>query len=301
MKSTVQNPRVPVVDGEWWVIAGIPDLGRYNKEGQQPLDFAIWQAADQTWQMVACCRKTGCGGKGRLFHRWQTDSLLSENWTPMGIFMEADPDYGETIGGLQAPNVLQHNGEYFMFYGDWVNIRMARSSDGKGFSRLPITDERGGLCTNHNMISARDPHAMIFGNQIFLYYTGIFPEGGKIMCRVSDNLHSWGDPVIANCGGSGGSGTSDAECPFVVFSEEDRLFYLFRTHTRKDGEGYETTVFCSRDPLDFGVDSDQFKIASLPLEAVRLVRHNGQSYIAALKPDLTGMMMAKMKWAPGVS
>ena len=38
----------------------IPDLGRYNKEGQQPLDFAIWQAADQTWQMVACCRKTGC-------------------------------------------------------------------------------------------------------------------------------------------------------------------------------------------------------------------------------------------------
>jgi hypothetical protein len=301
MKSTVQNPRVPRVDGEWWVIAGNPNLGRYNKEGQQPLDFAIWKAADQTWQMVACCRRTGCGGKGRLFHRWQTDSLLSENWTPMGIFMEADPDLGETIGGLQAPNVLQHNGEYFMFYGDWVNIRMARSSDGKTFSRLLDTNGQGGLGAKDNMISARDPHGMVIGDKFFLYFAGIFPDGGKIMCRVSDNLRNWGDPVIANCGGSAGSGTSDAECPFVVYSEGDRLFYLFRTHTRKEGKGYETSVYCSRNPLDFGVDSDQFKIASLPFEAVRLIRHDGQSYIAALKPDLTGMMMAKLKWAPGES
>jgi hypothetical protein len=217
----------------------------------------------------------------------------------MGIFMEADPNVGETIGGLQAPNVLQHNDEYFMFYGDWVNIRIARSSDGKTFSRLPLTNGRGGLRTAGEMISARDPHAKVFGDRFFLYFAGIFPDGGKIMCRVSDDLHSWGDPVIASCGGSAGNGTSDAECPFVTHLEGDRLFYLFRTHTRKDGEGYETSVYCSRDPLDFGVDNDQFRISSLPFEAVRLVRYDGQSYIAALKPDLTGMMMAKMKWAPG--
>jgi hypothetical protein len=178
---------------------------------------------------------------------------------------------------------------------------LARSCEGKTFSRLLDTIGLGGLGAKDNMISARDPHGMVIGDKFFLYFAGIFPDGGKIMCRVSDNLRNWGDPVIANCGGSAGSGTSDAECPFVVYSEADRLFYLFRTHTGKDGEGYETSVYCSRDPLNFGVDSDQFKIASLPFEAVRLIRHDGQSYIAALKPDLTGMMMAKLKWAPGES
>jgi hypothetical protein len=284
------------IDGDWWTIAGNPDLGAYNREDQEPLDFAIWQAADQTWQMVACCRKTGCGGKGRLFHRWQSDSLLQENWTPMGIFMEADPSFGETIGGLQAPNVIKHNGEYFMFYGDWVNICMAWSSDGKTFARLLGDNKLSRIFTKGDTLSNRDPNVMVFRNTYFLYHTEIADDQGRILCRKSDDLRKWGDAVVVNCGGSAGSGTSDAECPFVIHLEENQLFYLFRAHTRSDGEGYETSVYCSPDPLKFGVDSDEFKVTSLPLEAARLIEHDGQFYISALKPDLTGMMMAKLNW-----
>jgi hypothetical protein len=287
---------IPEVDGDWWPIAGNPDLGRYNRAEQQPLDFAIWQAADGTWQMVACCRRTGCGGKGRLFHRWQSRSLLHENWSPMGIFMQADPEFGEIPGGLQAPNVIRHDGEFFLFYGDWVNICSARGSDGKSFSRVLGTDGQSRVFPPDETTSSRDPHVMEYQGKFYLYYTGIIGDKGLIFCRSSDNLRDWKNPVIVNSGGSSGSGPSDAECPFVIFHQDQQLFYLFRTHTVNSGERYATSVYCSSDPMNFGVDNDDFMIAALPEEAVRLVQHDGQTYIAALKPDLNGMMMARLKW-----
>jgi hypothetical protein len=296
MKKNHLNSLIPEVDGDWWSIAGIPDFGRYNREGQQPLDFAIWQATDETWQMVACCRRTGCGGKGRLFHRWQSRSLLDENWSPMGVFMEADPKFGETPGGLQAPNVIYHNGEYFLFYGDWFNICAASGSDGISFSRVLGVDGQSRAFLSGETTSNRDPHVMEYQGKFYLYYTGIIGGKGSIFCRVSDDLQTWGNPVMVNCGGTSGSGLSDAECPFVIFHPDEQLFYLFRTHTLNGGERYATSVYSSSDPLNFGIDNDDLMVAALPEEAVRLVQHEGRTYIAALKPDLTGMMMARMKW-----
>ena len=296
MKNQKGKILIPQIDGDWWTIAGNPDLGHYNRDEQQPLDFAIWQAADHTWQMVACCRRTGCGGRGRLFYRWQSDSLVNENWTPMGIFMEADPNFGEHVGGLQAPNVIKYRDEYYMFYGDWVNTCVAWSSDGKTFARLLGTDRLSGLFTEGHRSSTRDPHVMAWRNKFYIYYTGV-PEGkGQIYCRMSDDLLNWGDSIVVNSGGSGGSGPSDAECPFVLYLPEEYSFYLFRAHTAKNGEGYVTSVYCSPDPLNFGVDSDEYKVSTLPLEVIRIIEHHRQFYIAALKPDMTGMIMAKFKW-----
>jgi len=296
MKKEEDKVLIPRVDGDWWTIAGNPDLGRYNTDKQQAIDFAIWQAADQTWQMVSCCRRTGCGGRGRLFHRWQTDSLLNENWTEMGIFMEADPNFGETVGGLQAPNVIKHEDEYYMFYGDWVNTCVAWSSDGKTFARLLGADKLSGLFTEGFRSSTRDPHVMAFRNKFYLYYTGV-PDGkGRIYCRMSDDLLNWGDSVIVNSGGVGGSGPQDAECPFVVYLPGEQLFYLFRAHPLKGEDGYETSVYCSKNPLNFGIDSDEFRVGSLPVEVVRLIQHDRQWYISALKSDNTGTIMAKLKW-----
>src|SRR5687768_1883139 len=96
----------PRIASEWWQVAGNPDLGKYNSDNQEPVDFAIWQAADGTWQLWSCIRNTKCGGETRLFHRWEGKSLESPNWTPMGIAMEADTSLGESTGGLQAPFVL---------------------------------------------------------------------------------------------------------------------------------------------------------------------------------------------------
>ena len=62
---------IPEIVGDWWQIAGNPDLGKYQTDRQEPLDFGIWQAADGTWQLWSCVRYTGCGGKTRLFYRWE--------------------------------------------------------------------------------------------------------------------------------------------------------------------------------------------------------------------------------------
>jgi hypothetical protein len=33
---------VPQIDGDFWQIAGDPDLGKYTSPNQQPVDFGIW-------------------------------------------------------------------------------------------------------------------------------------------------------------------------------------------------------------------------------------------------------------------
>src|SRR5688500_10501732 len=96
-------PLTPRIVGQPWTIATDPDLGDLTTAKQQPVDFAIWPAADGTWQLISCIRGTKEPGKTRLLHRWEGAKRTDTNWTPKGIFMQADPSLGETQGGLQAP------------------------------------------------------------------------------------------------------------------------------------------------------------------------------------------------------
>ena len=110
------DPLLPKIDGDWWQVAGDPDLGEHTSPRQQPVDFAIWQAADGSWQLWSCIRNTKCGGNTRLFHRWEGQKLTDSDWTPKGIAMEAAPSLGETAGGLQAPHVIRHDDGYVMVW-----------------------------------------------------------------------------------------------------------------------------------------------------------------------------------------
>src|SRR5262245_22571858 len=110
-----ERPR-PVIVKPWAQIAGDPDLGELTSAKQQPVDFAIWQAADGTWQLWSCIRGTKEAGHTRLFHRWEGTKLTDGNWKPMGVAMRADPRTGELAGGLQAPHVIKADGGYVMFY-----------------------------------------------------------------------------------------------------------------------------------------------------------------------------------------
>ena len=95
---------IPQIDGQWWQVVGSPMDHKYATERQEPVDFAVWQAADGTWQLWSCIRHTTAGGqegKTRFFYRWGGKKLTDTNWKPMGIAMEADPSLGETPGGLQ--------------------------------------------------------------------------------------------------------------------------------------------------------------------------------------------------------
>lgn len=288
----------PHIKGDWWQIAGNPDIGEYTSEKQQPVDFGIWQASDGTWQLWSCIRHTHCGGQTRLFYRWQSQSLTNCNWTPVGIAMEADTTIGETFGGLQAPFVLKDNDIFWMFYGDWGRICLAKSSDGKSFKRVLNKNKNPALFSGP-YTNTRDPMVITIGELYYCYYMGHNEEKkphSAIFCRTSTDLFHWSEPVMVSAGGIAATKTDwyggDAECPFVFFY--DSLYYLFRN--QRYGENNLNTQYCSPNPLDFGVNDDRYLISTLEVAAPEIILHDNQYYIAALLPSLKGIRLAKLEW-----
>ena len=239
----------------------------YSSKWQQPIDFAIWQANDGTWQIWSCIRFTFIGGVTRLFHRWEGRRITDTNWQPMGIAMVADPGLGETPGGLQAPHVFKENNVYYMAYGDWHRICLARSDDGKVFSRVLNPRGQPDLFTGPYS-HTRDPMLLEVGGVHVCYHMG---NSGHVQYpaaafgRTSLDLVNWSAPTMVAAGGIAGRFPGDCECPFVV--------------------------------LDFGVGHDVYRIGSLPVAAPEIVLDRGQYYIAALNPDLDGIRIARLRWA----
>jgi hypothetical protein len=175
---------IPQLDGDWWQIAGNPDLGACSTPRQQPVDFGIWQAADSTWQLWSCIRHTACGKNTRLFYGWEGADLTAPGWKPMGIKMQADTTLGEQSGGLQAPYVMTIDQVYYLFYGDWTRICLAKSFDGKHFTRVLNGRGQPDLFTEHAFEPcgnnrARDPMVMRRGNTYYCYYTSHITTHGE--------------------------------------------------------------------------------------------------------------------------
>ena len=287
------KPLIPVIDGEWWQVAGDPDLGGYTSPDQQPVDFAVWQAADGAWQLWSCIRRTKCGGNTRLFHRWEAKSITDTDWKPKGIALEADPSLGESIGGLQAPHVVRWKNNYVMAYGCWTHICFATSSDGKAFKRVLQSNGRTPAFGEGRDVITRDP-MLFFTNGLWHCYYTASPHGkGYCYCRTSANLRNWSNSFVAAYGGQSGTGPWSAECPHVV---EPRPGYYVLFRTQAYGENAKTSVYRSTNPCYFGVDDDSYLLCALPVAAPEIILHTGQYYIAALKPDLKGIQIARLRW-----
>ncbi|MCK4750535.1 MAG: family 43 glycosylhydrolase [Bacteroidales bacterium] len=289
---------IPIIDGEWWQVAGDPDLGEYTSPKQQPVDFGVWQAVDGTWQLWSCIRHTECGGMTRLFHRWEGKNLTDPDWKPMGIAMEADTTLGETKGGLQAPHVIKVEDTFYMFYGDWVNICLAKSKDGKNFTRV-LNDKGTPALFTGPLYNTRDPMVLEYNGLFYYYSMGSVKDTephSAIFCHTSADLENWSEPMMVSAGGNpvgksrwfGG----DAECPFIV--NKDGQFYLFRNQMY--GEDNLNTQYCSPNLLDFGVDDDKYLIGEMSVAAPEIIFHEGEYYMASLLPSLKGIRIAKLKW-----
>jgi len=287
---------LPVIEGEWWTIAGNPDLGPLNAEGQFPTAFGIWQAADGSWQLLSCVRGTGIGGKTRLLHRWQGSSLAESNWNAMGVLLTADTAFNETAGGLQAPFVLKQPDSYFLFYGDWENICLARSEDGKTFARKLSPEGKSAIYSHGPGINTKDPFIIMIGDIFHLYYAAVRDENAAIYCSLTEDLISWTEPRKVSSGDTAGNGPESAESPNLVYLPEAGVYYLFRSHKSTETGNFVTTVYASADPLDFGPGSDAKRICTLPVEGIRIIYHNNTYFIASLMPGLTGTRMARLKW-----
>jgi len=300
-KSKELQSYIPEIDGEWWQVAGNPDLGLLTFEEQQPVDFGIWQAADGSWQIWSCIRNSKEKGNTRLFYRWEGKTIEQENWQPMGIAMRADSTLGETPGGLQAPYVIKHHNKYYMFYGDWTRICLAESDDGKHFNRV-IRDGAPALFGDPSETNTRDPMIIQSGDLWYCYYTAHPGNDGAIYARTSKDFFSWSASRKVSYGGNSGKGKLwYAECPHVIEYPESN-FFLFRTYSYgnyKSGKLIsppKTNIYRSSNPLDFGIDNDHCLVKELPVAAPEIVRYEGQWYIAALMPDLQGIRIAQLKW-----
>jgi len=76
--GTSRDVPVPQIDGPWWQVAGNPMDHKYATQKQEAVDFAVWQAADGTWQLWSCIRATTAGGKDgktRFFYSWEGDTM----------------------------------------------------------------------------------------------------------------------------------------------------------------------------------------------------------------------------------
>ena len=286
--------RMPTIDGDWWQVAGNPDLGEYTGDKQQPVDFGIWQAADGTWQIWSCIRGTKCGGMTRLFHGWEGNNLTDSNWKPLGITWMAETEYGETTGGMQAPHVvLKDDGSYEMLYGDWINICRATSVDGKTFQRVVQPNGRTKVFSEGPGYNTRDAMTLRTKGRWYTYYTAYPYEQGMVWVRTSDDFVTWSGSNPVAYGGQAGIGPWNTECPFVAEPYPGH-YYLF--HTQSYGLD-KTSVYYSTNPEYFGINQDnKYFAGSLAVAAPEVFEHDGQWYIAALNPDLDGIRIAKLAW-----
>eukprot|EP00041_Stephanoeca_diplocostata_P041251 m.1642895 g.1642895 ORF g.1642895 m.1642895 type:complete len:355 (+) comp55785_c0_seq1:275-1339(+) len=317
-------PPVPsLVTNTTWNITSVPDLGSYNSPHQQPVDFAVWQAADGSYQLESCIRNTKIGGHGRLFYRWQTppspqndttNPFFSSNWRPVGISMVANDTFGEDVGGLQAPHVTRWNGIFHKFYGTWSYIAQAISTDGKHFQRVLDADGKSTIFNELGVESnTRDP--MLFGvtsssttinfHLIYSAYPGgedavfarvISARSSNATAALRDTV-TWRATRSVRIGFGGVSGTSkySSECPHLLYHPPSQYFYLFRTQSYVDGG--VTRVYASMDPAVFGVGdvADAYLVTELNVCAPEVVMlADGSFYLVSLKPDLDGMRVTKL-------
>jgi hypothetical protein len=303
-----QDVPVPQIDGPWWHVADNPTDHTYATPKQEAVDFAIWQAADGSWQLWSCIRGTTAGGKdgkSRFFYRWEGKRLTDSSWTPMGIAMEADPSLGETAGGLQAPHVVKVGDTWHMFYGDWVHICHATSRDGKSFTRVIQPNGKTGMFSEGPSANTRDIMLLPHDGKWYAYYTCNPNNQGMDCLRTTTDFKTWSESTVVAFGGQATTGPWSAECPHVV-KLNDRSFHLFRTQSYGSPEKGDirnrgparTSVYHSTDPAMFGINQDgKYLLCTLPVAAPEIILHEDRYYIAALNEGaLDGIRIARLKW-----
>jgi len=164
-------------------------------------DFTIFQADDDSWQIVGCVRNTTFPGFTRLLYQWETTNFFSTDWTELGVLLTTDdgPDgigYGE--GTLQAPHVVKDGDLYYMIYNS-RNAHLMVSTNGKDWAHQ--TNSAGGY-TLFEMNRGRDIALMdnrdVDGKWYAVYcgrtdWNG--DENTKYYHSATNILGPWSDPL----------------------------------------------------------------------------------------------------------
>ncbi|MES2595244.1 MAG: BPL-N domain-containing protein [Verrucomicrobiota bacterium] len=157
--------------------------------------------------------------------------------------------------------------------------------------------------TPDEKLDASDPFAIKIGSVNYVYYSAKKPltttlkgksttrHVGAVYARTSFDGRTWGKPAEVAWGGHSGEDVDSAGHPCVV-EVKPGLFYLFRTQTEKGKAA--TSVYCSQDPLDFGLFGNyadaQHYVTALPV-LIEQVVHRGDEWFA-----VNAGKVARLKW-----
>lgn len=126
------GPLTPRLDGPWIQLVGRPQLEKWASPKAEPVDFTVFQADDDSWQLIACIRKTTHPGSGRLLYRWSSPELKHEGWKPEGIFLSSKSAWNHAEGRLQAPFHIKEGDTHYLFYNS-RGCHLMTSPDGLDF------------------------------------------------------------------------------------------------------------------------------------------------------------------------
>lgn len=317
----------PVLDGDFWLIGGNPDLGELqglteqkgDKAPQECVDHHIFQSLDGGWHLWGCIRHTAVG---RILYHWRADNLADSHWEKTGEIIRADLKAGESINmwsgeeWIQSPFVIKENGIYYLYYGGHTagvdengNILMNNSrsvesqicvmtsQDGRNWVRHLNEEKQSRLFVGPG--ETRDPCLIKINDKWHLYYAGYQIIDGEekpgVFLRTSSDLINWSKYrlVHRDLDPKFGSGQWDTECPHVV--KRQGYYYLFRTQEYAEAI---THVFRSKDPYNFGIDNAKEKyVCTIDVGAPEIIiDQNGQEYITSNHDLTAGTKICKLKW-----
>jgi hypothetical protein len=278
-------------------------LPEIDSKPGQVVDHCFFPAKNGVWQLWTQIRDCAVG---RLFYRWEGGkTLFLPDWKPRGICWRADRDAGESWNTgdqdwIHAPHVHIENGERILYYGGGMSeggepqISIALSDDGIRFTRLTDANGRTGVFQGPGY--ARDAIVLKVGDEYVVYYAANEGPEGVIAARTSSRLYGapWSDYRVVSKGGICGNNRTSQQCPYVVFL--DGYYYLFKMGP---SDAYETAVYRSEDPFDFG--DDDAKLATvLEASAAEVIREGDAWFLSSLIPGYKGVRVSKLVWEKAV-
>jgi len=287
-----RRPLLPVVEGPWTPLCRMPDLGELagpDPARQHIVDHSLIRDANGDWRLWACLRGAAVG---RLLYGWRGGSdLLAGAFEPVGVAARAERRYGERVGedgveAIGAPFFLRHEDRWLCFYHSG-GIRVMTSRDGIAYQRAADWGPDGNLS---GIPGGRDVMVLERDGRYFSYATVTEDKTRSyVISAVSEDLKRWKSKRIA-CEPRPEANTAVAsESPFVAHL--DGYYYLWRASSTD----FQTYVYRSEDPQDFGVRHDDKLIGVVPVKAPEILRVDGQWLITDLH-DFQGIRIAPLSW-----
>lgn len=229
------------------------------------------------------------------------------NWQVKNPVLQC-PDTGWDDYQIWSPYVLEHNGEYFMFY-TGVNkkyceaIGLATSRDlyhWKRYGKNPVvTTGRWGIWNANEWSDCRDPMVLQDDGVFYCYYCAarIDPATGKheycVGISSSKDLYRWKDRGFIRLKQSL---QTPPESPFVV--KHGRTYYLFYTNYK-----YGISYAISQNPLKHWRELPTDEMSLIPGSSASEIYHaHGKwyiSFISHMRDDLHFLEIRRLIWNKG--